>query len=159
MRKLLVLGTVCLSGCASILSGTSQQVMVNTNPGGARCGIYKESERVATIDSTPGSATVQRTKHDIWLACVKPGYQAATYRNHSGIANTSFGNLIAGGLIGVAVDSATGADNRYETPVNVSMVPLQPGDRQMIDLPQRFDGTFPAVVVPVPAGPATSPVS
>ena len=159
MRKLLVLGTVCLSGCASILSGTSQQVMVNTNPGGARCGIYKEGERVATIDSTPGSATVQRTKHDIWLACVKPGYQAATYRNHSGIANASFGNLIAGGLIGVAVDSATGADNRYETPVNVSMVPLQPGDRQMIDLPQRFDGTFPAVVVPVPASPATSPVS
>ncbi len=159
MRRLLVLGTVCLSGCASILSGTSQEVMVNTNPGGARCGIYKEGERVATIDSTPGIATVQRTKRDIWLACAKTGYQTATYRNHSGIANTSFGNLVAGGLIGVAVDSATGADNRYETPVNVSMVPMQPGERQMIELPQHFDGTFPAIAVPVAAAPAAPPVS
>ncbi len=78
MRKPLVLGTACLTGRASILSGTSQQARVNTNPGGARCGIYKEGGRVATIDSTPGTATVQRTKHDIWLACAKQGCQTAT---------------------------------------------------------------------------------
>ncbi len=50
---------------------------------------------------------------------------------------------MAGGLIGVAVDSATGADNRCETPVNVTRVPLQPGNHQMTELPQHFDATSP----------------
>ena len=84
MRGLLVVSGLCLlSGCASILNGTTQQVAVNTNPPGAKCGFYRGNERISTIDSTPGSALVDRTKHDIWVACVKSGYQAASYKNHS----------------------------------------------------------------------------
>ncbi len=66
---------------------------------------------------------------------------------------------MAGGLIGVAVDSATGADNRCETPVNVTRVPLQPGNHQMTELPQHFDATSPPVVVPMAASPAAPPLS
>jgi hypothetical protein len=44
--------------------------------------------------------------------------------NKSGAAGATFGNIVLGGGIGWAVDSATGSDNKYDSPVNLSMVPL-----------------------------------
>ncbi|MFN4088863.1 MAG: hypothetical protein ACK4QW_07435 [Alphaproteobacteria bacterium] len=34
------------------------------------------------------------------------------------------GNIILGGGIGWAIDSASGADNKYTSPVNMTLVPL-----------------------------------
>ena len=122
---ILALAGVSLSlfGCASILDGTSQEITVNTNPSGASCDIVREGTTIAHIDKTPGAAMIRKTKADIQIKCDKPGYQEATYQNHSGMTAVSFGNAILGGVIGVAVDSATGADNKYTSPVNISMVP------------------------------------
>ncbi len=152
MRLILFAIMAGLSGCASILDGTSQQVSINTNPSGADCALYRQSERIATIQNTPGSALIQKSKYNIWIACTKPGYLPASYLNHSGLTGASFGNVLAGGLIGVAVDSATGADNKYEGVVNVSMVPKPVGAPDVSALPQTFDGVFPQIVVaPAPA--------
>jgi hypothetical protein len=127
MRSCLILAcaVLCLSlsGCASILEGTSQEITVNTNPSGASCDIVRDGTTIAHIDKTPGAATIKKTKADIQIKCDKPGYQEAIYQNHSGMTSVSFGNAILGGLIGVAVDSASGADNKYTSPVNLSMVP------------------------------------
>ena len=150
MRLLYLAPLVGLTSCASVLSGTSQEISVNTNPSGANCGLYRQQERIATIQDTPGSALVQKTKNNIWVACVKPGFLPASYLNHSGTADASFGNILAGGLIGVAVDSATGADNKYENSVNVSLIPKPEGAPDIAELPQRFDGAFP---VPTPSQP------
>jgi hypothetical protein len=46
--------------------------------------------------------------------------------DHSGVAGSTFGNIVAGGLVGWGIDSASGADNKYESPVNISMVPVPP---------------------------------
>jgi len=43
------------------------------------------------------------------------------YLNHSGAAGATFGNIVAGGLIGWGVDSATGSDNKYDSPVNITL--------------------------------------
>jgi hypothetical protein len=43
---------------------------------------------------------------------------------HSGAAGATFGNIVAGGGIGWAIDSASGADNKYDAPVNVTLVPI-----------------------------------
>jgi hypothetical protein len=37
----------------------------------------------------------------------------------------TFGNIVVGGGIGWAIDSSTGSDNKYTSPVNISMVPEQ----------------------------------
>jgi hypothetical protein len=144
VRVSALLALFLLGGCASIVEGTNQQIAVNTNPAGADCGLYRKGLRIGTITQAPGSTLVNKTKNDIWIVCVKPGYQAATYLNHSGIAGGTFGNIIAGGGIGWAIDSASGADNKYDSPVNMSLVPVAQGlPVTTPSLPSTFNGTMP----------------
>ena len=112
-----------LTGCASVIEGTSQEILVNTNPAGANCTLEREGNVIARVAQTPGGATIRKTKHDITLRCTKDGYQEATYLNHSGAEGATFGNMVLGGGIGWAVDSASGADNHYDGIVNISLVP------------------------------------
>lgn len=138
---------LAVSACASVFEGRAQQIYVNTNPAGAECGFYREGGlRIATIQATPGAALIEKSKADIWVVCVKQGYEQAVFIDHSGVAGAAFANIIGGiftlGIstaIGVAVDSSNGSDNKYESPVNVTMVPL--GSEQAgapVALPQTF---------------------
>lgn len=122
-------GLLCaaaLGGCSSVIEGTSQEILVNTNPPGANCAFEREGNVIARVAQTPGGATIKKTKHDITLRCAKDGYQDATYLNHSGAAGATFGNIILGGGIGWAIDSASGADNKYDGAVNITLVPVAP---------------------------------
>ena len=115
---------VCLcliSACSSIIEGTSQEITVNTNPPGADCSLNRQGISIAHVNPTPGAATIKKTKYDITIVCNKKGYEEATYLNHSGSAGATFGNIVLGGGIGWAVDSAAGADNKYDSPVNISL--------------------------------------
>ena len=96
---------------------------MDTNPSGADCNLIREGVSIARVGPTPGAVTVKKTKHDITVLCDKPGYQQATYLNHSGVAGATIGNIILGGGIGWAIDSARGADNKYDTPINITLVP------------------------------------
>jgi hypothetical protein len=116
-----------VSACSSIIEGTSQEIMVNTNPSGADCSLERQGLSIARIDPTPGAATIKKTKYDITIYCNKDGYQEASYLNHSGAAGATFGNIVLGGGIGWAVDSAAGADNKYDSPVNITLVPEEHG--------------------------------
>ena len=118
-----------LGACSSIVDGTTQNITVNTNPPNAECGFYRQGTRIATVAATPGSALVDKTKHDITIVCVREGHQQATYFNKSGVAGATFGNIIAGGGIGWAIDSASGADNKYDAIVNLTLPPATTGPR------------------------------
>ncbi len=121
----LLLASAALSGCAAIFDGTSQDIAVNTNPGGATCRLERQGSSIATIPTTPGTATVRKTKEDILVRCTKDGYQEATFVNHSGVAGATVADILGGVLTGGvawAVDSGTGADNKYDSPVNLTMV-------------------------------------
>ena len=115
-----------LSGCSSIIEGTTQEVFINTNPAGAACDFLREGQRIGRVDPTPGAETVKKTKHDITIECVLAGYQKATYHNKSDVAGATFGNIVLGGGVGWAIDSAAGADNKYTSPVNITLVPERP---------------------------------
>ncbi len=131
ITNLLVLGAALqLSACASIISGTTQTIDVNTDPQGASCGLTRQpgAERDAyeftRIDPTPGQVTLEKTKYDITLSCAKPGYENATKHLNSDTDATVFGNIIFGGLIGWGIDSARGADNKYDTTVTLPLKAL-----------------------------------
>jgi hypothetical protein len=123
MASAVVAISCALGGCSSVIEGTSQQILVNTNPAGADCELVREGNVIARVTATPGGATIKKTKHDITVKCNKPGYQEASYLNHSGAAGATFGNIILGGGVGWAIDSASGADNKYDGVVNVTLVP------------------------------------
>ena len=119
----------CLSGCVSVFEGTSQDISVVTNPVGAHCAFKREDGKdMGTIDSTPGKLTVRKSKYDLTITCKKEGYQEAAYLNHSGVsaaiaANVAVDILLTAGISSI-VDSANGADNKYDSVVNITMVPL-----------------------------------
>jgi hypothetical protein len=135
-----------LTGCSSVIEGTSQEIIVNTNPEGANCAVNREGVNIARVNPTPASVTIKKTKHDITIVCEKDGYQTATYLNKSGVAGATVGNIILGGGIGWAIDSASGADNKYDSPVNLTLVPAQAA-------------STPPVVPTAPATSAPSPSS
>lgn len=126
MRFLSVLTfLVLLSACSSVIEGTSQEIVVNTVPEGADCAFEREGQVIGRINQTPGGLTIEKTKHDLNIVCTKDGYQEATYFNKSDVAGATVGNIILGGGIGWIIDSANGADNKYTTPVNITMVPAE----------------------------------
>ena len=123
IKLAVVAALVPLAACSSVIEGTSQEILVNTNPSGANCVFVREGNVIARVQETPGGATIKKTKHDITVRCNKQGYMEGSYLNNSGAAGATCGNIILGGGIGWAIDSASGADNKYDGVVNMSLVP------------------------------------
>ena len=113
--------TAVASACSTIVEGTSQKIAINTTPPGASCDLKRQGSSVGHVSTTPGSAEVAKTKYDIIIECSKAGYAKTTYINKSDYAGASFGNIAAGGIVGVGIDAATGAQNKYESPVNIML--------------------------------------
>ena len=129
MRKFSVVAAlVTLTGCSSIIEGTSQTLTINTNPAGATCVLNRNGQVIGQIQSTPGGIVVEKAKHDINVVCNKEGYLEATYFNKSDVAGATVGNVILGGGIGWAIDSASGADNKYTEIMNITLIPAPSPD-------------------------------
>lgn len=48
---------------------------------------------------------------------------------------------VAGGGIGWAIDSASGADNKYDGSVNLALAPARSGTTALVELSPMFTGT------------------
>lgn len=114
-----LLGGLC--SCATIVSGSSQRVAVDTSPEGADCRVSQGGVPVGEVQRTPGAVLVQRGAGMVQVSCAKPGYQAAQQADTSNINAWVFGNLVIGGLVGVVVDLATGSAYHYGPNVMVAM--------------------------------------
>src|SRR5690349_13804844 len=98
-----------VAGCASVMSGTSQTLTLDTIPSGADCSLTRKGLVIGRVNPTPGAVYVQRTHDDITVSCTKEGYQTGSFLNRSGLEAATFGNVILGGLVGVFIDAASGA--------------------------------------------------
>ena|SRR5947209_13014047 len=115
------------SGCATVFEGLHQNISVATSPGDAACNFERQGQSIGSIANTPGTLSVRKDKHDILIKCTKPGYQEAQYLNHSGTTATIAANVAADLLLtwgaSSIVDSADGADNKYDSVVNITLMP------------------------------------
>jgi len=111
------------SGCASIVEGTDQSVTVQTSPSGASCELKRDGTVIGVVNPTPGTVTVDKSKNDIAVICKKDGYQDGSGAFSSEFQGMTFGNLLFGGIIGVAVDASSGAMHEYPASVTVVMAP------------------------------------
>jgi hypothetical protein len=122
---------IALSGCATIIKGTTQSIAVTTPPvEGATCTLTSKEGTWTVV--TPGVAKVHKTKDDIQARCVKPGYQDGIATIPSNFQGWTLGNLLLGGIIGVGVDAGTGAMNEYP---NAFAIPMSPNAGAMLTLP------------------------
>ena len=125
MRIICLAILCCCTGCATILSGKTQNLTIATNPAGASCELTREGKILGAVNPTPGALMVNKTKHDISVVCKKDGYQDATGNLESGTEGATFGNIAAGGLIGWGIDSASGADNKYPEVTTITLIPKE----------------------------------
>lgn len=112
-----------LSGCASIVSGTTQSIVITTPPTtGANCVLQSPSGSWTV--TTPGSVALDKSKNDITIKCTKDGFQEAASVIPATFQGWTVGNILLGGLIGLGVDAATGALNEYPNAFEVPMTPM-----------------------------------
>jgi hypothetical protein len=142
MKKFTALALAALlPACATVVEGTSDTVTLSTNPAGATCTVDRNGERIGAVPATPGSLRLGKSRHDLNVTCTKDGYQAATTTASSRFTGATFGNVLVGGLVGVAVDAASGANNRYPADVR-------------LDLAENPAAPPPAPIAQAPATPA-----
>lgn len=123
MFPLLAAAAVALSGCASVMKGSTQSIAVTTPPTtGATCELSNGVGNWTLI--SPGSVKVDKSKRDMQVRCSKPGWQDGVATIPSNFQGWTVGNLVLGGLVGVGVDAATGAINEYPHTFQVPMAPV-----------------------------------
>ncbi len=135
-------------GCASVTRGTSDDVQILSEPAGA-------DVRISTGQTciTPCTLRFGR-KDEFTVTASKPGYHTSEMPVTTKIAGAGAagfaGNVLVGGVIGMAVDAASGATlEHYPNPVMMTLVPLHKGE------PARVIKQEPPVQVPARSpGPA-----
>src|SRR5689334_20200634 len=105
--------TLVLGGCASLVKGTTQSVTVNTDPTGAICILSRDGAQIGIVNPTPGTIMVGKATGAISVACKKLGYDDSVGTLASSFQAMTFGNILFGGIIGVAIDAASGEMNEY----------------------------------------------
>lgn len=116
--------SACMTGCASIVSGTNQPLALETRLNGealpnASCKLT--NNKGIWFVTTPGSVVVHRSFQDLNIECTKAGIQPGIAIVHSSTKAMAFGNILFGGVIGAGVDIGTGAAYDYPNPISVEM--------------------------------------
>lgn len=118
MKIISAIALLSLTACASITAGNDQSLSITTSPeAGATCELSNDAGKWF-VSSTPGSVVVIRDAADLTVIC-KKGNLSGTARVVSFTKSLAFGNILAGGIIGVAVDRGTGAAFDYPALINV----------------------------------------
>jgi PEGA domain len=104
----------CCSGCATIIHGKNQEVIVKTEPAGAQVDIDG-----IEAGETPLILTLPR-KQDHVVNVSMEGYHAQTAHLKRSLSGTAIFYLLPGGLLSFGVDAANGA--QYKLPESVVLV-------------------------------------
>jgi hypothetical protein len=150
------IGALFLTGCATITRGTSEQLMIQSEPSGATVRLSNGFTGV-----TPAIFTVPR-KGDVIVKVTKEGYEDAELilkSQLSGKGTAGFvGNVLIGGIIGGGIDVATGATlSHVPNPVHATLVPKAAPAAVVITQPAKpADPAAPPPPVP-PAAAAPEP--
>jgi len=113
-----------LGGCATVTRGTTDQVQMRSAPSGAIA-----TASMGQSCTTPCTITVGR-KDEFSVHFEKPGFisqdvQVKTQASGPGQAALA-GNLIVGGIVGLATDASTGATlDHVPNPVSVELRPAR----------------------------------
>jgi uncharacterized protein YceK len=111
------------SGCATIMTGTTQKVPITSTPSGA---VAKADGTLAGV--TPCTFTLER-KSDHTVEISKEGYRTVSVVLRHTVSGATAGNALIGGLIGIGIDATTGAMYKL-VPERVDVVLEQEGSSQ-----------------------------
>lgn len=110
------------SGCASVISGDQQKISITVECKGVSLPAY-----CVAVNSegrwrfrAPAIITVNKSSSDLRVTC-----ESGTFKNYSNTVVSSpnpisLGNVIAGGILGVAIDYQTSAGLQYPTEITLT---------------------------------------
>ncbi len=111
---------IALSGCASIISGSSQNVSFKSEPPGATLAVDGRD-----MGKTPVTINLKRKK-DQHFTIALDGYNTQEFSLNTGFNPWFLGNIVTGGLLGSTTDSVSGAINEYSPDYyNIMLVPVK----------------------------------
>ena len=121
----ILLMSVLATGCASITGSRNQPISVTTTHEGkpitgAYCTLV--NDKGTFYVNTPGTVTVLKAYGDMSATCKKEESHTGVSVFQSASEGAVWGNIIAGGLIGYAVDAGTGAGFSYPPTLNIEMI-------------------------------------
>lgn len=128
MRKstlmLVVVLFALLPGCASITGTKNQPVTVQTHEKGkqvvgATCTLV--NDKGTWFATSPSSLVIAKSYEDLSVTCQKDGHTPGSVVFRSSSNGGVWGNILAGGIIGYAVDSSSGAGFDYPSMLTVEM--------------------------------------
>ena len=119
----LLLAMASLSACATVTSGTDHTLLVETDPAGATCGLQRNGASIGAVNPTPGAVRISKSRHDIRVNCEKADHEATSRTVTAGFQAMTLGNVLIGGVIGLAADLASGAAITYPDSVKVVLWP------------------------------------
>lgn len=123
-RLLICLLAPLLAGaCASIVSDNESTTYIETDPQSARCVLHgQDFERVV---QTPESILLPANAAPITLACEAEGYRTTSAELDTKMDGWILGNVIFGGIVGIVIDAARGAGQKYPSKITVVLEPEQ----------------------------------
>jgi len=111
-----------LSGCATVVNGTTQKIGISSTPIGAEV-LIDDQQRIIT----PATVPLARDQNHSFVF-KKADFQDDSFVLTTGTSGWVWGNVLAGGIIGGAVDFATGAARKLsQDSVHVTLQPLPDG--------------------------------
>ncbi|MGI9128026.1 MAG: hypothetical protein ACR2IG_07435 [Roseomonas sp.] len=119
----IMLALVTLSACATVTSGTDHTLLVESDPAGATCVLRRDGANIGAVNPTPGSVRISKSRHDITVNCDKADHEATSSTVTAGFQAMTLGNVLIGGVIGLAADLASGAAITYPESVKVVLWP------------------------------------
>lgn len=121
-----------VSGCASINSGTTQQVTIDSDPPGATVIVgakVKKADKYIMVNSVNAGVTplvVELSRKDGMVEVSKEGYESQEVELKKSMNPWMWGDIVLTSLLSTSIDTSTGACNQYKP--GQYMVTLTPKD-------------------------------
>jgi hypothetical protein len=106
-----------------VTSGTDHTLLVESEPAGATCDLNRSGANIGVVNPTTGSARISKSRHDITVNCEKTDHEPTSSTVTAGFQAATLGNVLVGGVIGLAADLASGAAITYPDNVKVALWP------------------------------------
>jgi len=120
---IIILALTGLSACATVTSGTDHTLLVESDPAGASCKLQRDGANIGAVNPTPGSARISKSRHDIIVTCDKADHESASRTVTADFQAMTLGNVLIGGVVGIAADLASGAAITYPESVKIVLWP------------------------------------
>ena len=110
-------GAILVTGCSSMMSGTTQEIQVNSNPAGATVFLGSVAKDGSVINKVAAGVTplkVRISRKDGAIVVEKAGYTGVNLPMTTKMNPWMWGNIALTSPLSTSIDTSTGAANQYD---------------------------------------------